>query len=91
MSRVMAHVYHSEDISRAFAAYDRVRRPRSQAQVQTAYESGWLYDLQAEGIGDDWEKVKHKLATKQQWIWEHDLEADVKEAVRIYHEETARL
>lgn len=87
----MAHVYHSEDIPRAFAAFDRVRRPRSQAQVQTAYESGLLYDLQAEGIGGDWEKVNNKLATKQQWIWDHDLEADVKEVVRIYHEGTAKL
>ncbi|KXL49876.1 hypothetical protein M433DRAFT_424570 [Acidomyces richmondensis BFW] len=91
MSQVMAHVYHSEDIPRAFAAFDRVRRPRSQAQVQTAYESGLLYDLQAEGIGGDWEKVNNKLATKQQWIWDHDLEADVKEVVRIYHEGTAKL
>ncbi|KAK0781918.1 hypothetical protein LTR91_017245 [Friedmanniomyces endolithicus] len=91
MSRVMAHVYDSADVPRAFAAFDRVRRPRSQRQVQVACESGWLYDLQAPGIGDDWEKVKQRLATKQQWIWDHDLEADVTEAVRVYQEESARL
>ncbi|KAK3615416.1 hypothetical protein LTR56_026603 [Elasticomyces elasticus] len=91
MSRVMALVYSAADIPRAFAAFDKVRRPRSQRQVKVANESGWLYDLQAPGIGDDWDKVEQTLATKQQWIWEHDLEADVKEAVRIYQEESARL
>ncbi|TKA68848.1 hypothetical protein B0A55_07310 [Friedmanniomyces simplex] len=91
MSRVMAHVYDSADVPRAFAAFDKVRRPRSQKQVQVAYESGWLYDLQAPGIGDDWEKVKKRLATKQQWLWEHDLGADVREVIRIYQEESARL
>ncbi|KAK4549296.1 hypothetical protein LTR36_007755 [Oleoguttula mirabilis] len=91
MSRVMAHVYHAADISRAFAAFDTVRRPRSQAQVQAACESGWLYDLQLPGCMDDWGKVRERLATKQQWIWERDLEADVREAVRVFGEETARL
>lgn len=91
MSRVMAHVYRSADIPRAFAAFDKVRRPRSQAQVKQANESGWLYDLQLPGYMDDWEKVRDRLATKQQWLWEHDLEADVREAERVYAEETARL
>ena len=91
MSRVMAHVYSSENLPRAFAAFDKVRRPRSQRQVKQAYESGWLYDLQGEGIGEDWEKVKERLATKQKWIWEHDLEGDVAEALKVYQGESARL
>ena len=87
----MAHVYHGADIPRAFAAFDKVRRPRSQAQVKAANESGWLYDLQLPGFMDDMDKVKEKLATKQAWIWDHDLEADVREVERLFKEETAKL
>jgi salicylate hydroxylase len=91
MSRVMRLVYDVADITRAFQAFDRIRRPRSQRQVRVARESGWLYDLQAPGCMDNWDKVKQALETKQKWIWEHDLEADVKEAERVFREETARL
>ena len=91
MSRLMRLVYDSADIPRAFAAYDKARRPRSQRQVKVARDSGWLYDLQLPGYMDDWEKIKELLATKQLWIWNHDLEADVREAERVFNEETSRL
>ncbi|EMC99630.1 hypothetical protein BAUCODRAFT_343349 [Baudoinia panamericana UAMH 10762] len=91
MSRVMARVFNAADVPRAFAAYDRVRRPRSQYQVKMAYEGGLLYDLQLPGYMDDWDKVKELLSTKQHWIWNHDLEADIREVERIFAEETARL
>ncbi|KAF2766321.1 FAD/NAD(P)-binding domain-containing protein [Teratosphaeria nubilosa] len=86
MSRTIAHVFQSKDIERAFAVFDRVRRPRSQRQVRAAAESGWLYDLQGEGVGDDFEKLKQRLAVQQRFIWEHDVEADVREAVRLFRE-----
>lgn len=91
ISRVMAHVFDPQDLPRAFAVYDAVRRPRSQAQVKAAYDSGWLYDLQAPGIMDDWEKLKKILATKQAFIWDHDLEADMVRAVSMYKDGMAKL
>ncbi|KAI6791152.1 putative salicylate hydroxylase [Hortaea werneckii] len=91
ISRVMAHVFNPEDLPRAFAVYDAVRRPRSQAQVKAAYDSGWLYDLQAPGIMDDWGKLKKILATKQAFIWDHDLEGDMVRAVSMYKDGMAKL
>ena len=91
MSRVMRLVYNTADISRAFAAFDMVRRPRSQKQVKIARDSGWLYDLQLTGYMDDWDKIKELLESKQRWIWDVNLEADVKEAERTFNEETSRL
>lgn len=84
MSRVMALVYTSEGIERAFVAYDRVRRPRSQRQVATAREAGLLYDLQAPGIGDDWEKIREQLRVRQNWLWERDLEVDTRDAEEAF-------
>ncbi|KAK3703515.1 hypothetical protein LTR37_014362 [Vermiconidia calcicola] len=91
MSRLMRLVYDGVDIPRAFAAFDRVRRPRSQRQVQMARDSGWLYDLQLPGYMDDWDKIKQMLEEKQNWIWNHDLEAENKEAERVFNEETSKL
>lgn len=91
MSRAMARAYTPEDAERAFAVYDRLRRPRSQRQVRTAREGGELYDLMLPGVGDDWEEVKRNLSTSRKWIWEHDLGADVGEAERLMDEGRARL
>lgn len=87
----MSLVYDSADISRAFAAFDQVRRPRSQRQVKLARDSGWLYDLQLPGYMDDWDKIAGMLKEKQEWIWNVDLEANVKEAERIFSHETSRM
>lgn len=87
----MRLVYDSRDIPRAFAAFDTIRRPRSQRQVKEARESGLLYDLQLPGYMDDWDKVRQKLQDKMPWIWEHDLEGDIREAERLFNEESSRL
>lgn len=91
MSRLMRLVYESEDIPRAFAAFDKVRRPRSQRQVKHARDAGLLYDLQLPGYEDDWDIVVKELESRYQWIWDHDLEADVKQAEKIFNEQTSRL
>ena len=91
MSRVMRLVYDSADIPRAFAAFDKVRRPRSQQQVKLARDSGWLYDLQLPGYMDDWDKIADFLVSKQNWIWDHDVEADVQAVERLFNEEMSRL
>lgn len=89
MGRALALVRENGNIPRAFTAFDRVRRPRSQRQVREANKAGWLYDLQDPEIGADWDRLKERLAVKQKWIWEHDLEADVEEVERVYRGEVS--
>ena len=91
MSRVMRLAYSPADIPKAFAAFDRVRRPRSQQQVKMARDSGRLYDLQLPGYMEDWDKIRELLISKQSWIWDHDLETDISEAERAFTDETSRL
>ena len=66
-------------------------RQRSQKQVKLARDSGWLYDLQLPAYIDDWDKIADVQRWKQEWIWNVDLEADVKEAERIFYEEISKL
>lgn len=90
MSRTMGLVYDGKDIPRAFAAYEKVRKPRSQRLVKNSRESGLLYDLQLQGF-DTWEKVKKQLPLQQEWIWNEDLEADIGQAEESFRQEIPQL
>lgn len=81
MSSVLAMVDgKGEELPRAFAAYDAVRRPRSQKLVRTSREHGMLYDFELEGVGDDKERFETRLREHMNWVWEFDLQAHVEEA-----------
>ncbi|KAF2169684.1 hypothetical protein M409DRAFT_20099 [Zasmidium cellare ATCC 36951] len=85
LSRFMGCVREERDIEKAFRAYDVVRRPRSQMQVEKARFAGLVYDMQAPGTGDDLGKMREQLSDRR-WLWEHDLEADVREVERLFCE-----
>ncbi|KAF2475014.1 FAD/NAD(P)-binding domain-containing protein [Lindgomyces ingoldianus] len=68
----------------AFQAYDEIRRPRAQEQVRTTNECGEIYNLRLgeeipdrDGDGDIVAAVRN-LKGRFRWIWEHDLEGDVR-------------
>ena len=66
----------SADIPRAFAAFDHIRRPRSQKVVETSHEAGELYGFEGPQ-GENIEKIKEDLQTRYRWIWEEDLEKEL--------------
>ena len=74
-------------IESAFRAFDHVRRPRTQRLVSTSREAGRLYELEAEGVGDDVEKFKANLEGRFRWIWEEDLEKHLEVAMGLLKEE----
>lgn len=76
-------------IEAAFRAYDEIRRPRAQKQVMTARECGEIYNLRDPKTGADlsMEDVLRLLNGRFEWLWKHDLEADV----RAVEERTAEL
>ena len=61
-----------KDIPRAFAAFDDIRRPRSQKVVQTSHEAGEVYGFEGPQ-GNDLASIKENLQTRYRWIWEEDL------------------
>jgi salicylate hydroxylase len=69
-------------ITAGLEAYDSVRRPRAQRQLETAAEVGRMLFLQHEIDGDDMRKLLPRLqAGHFEWIWFHDINADVEKAV----------
>lgn len=70
----------------AFEAYDGVRRPRAQRQVDTSVECGLLYNLSHPEAGDDMQKTVDNLNRRFDWLWDHDLDEDAELAVRRFDE-----
>lgn len=83
MSNLLGAVRESTQIESAFAAFDQVRRPRTQRLVRTSREAGELYELELEGVGDDGDRLRENLAARYGWIWEADLESDLEVAMGL--------
>jgi salicylate hydroxylase len=64
----------------AFEVYDSICRPRGQQIVQTSNEAGHLYTLTHPVCGEDIAKVVENANQRFQWIWTHNLAADLQKA-----------
>jgi salicylate hydroxylase len=84
LSNLLADVNDSKHIEAAFKAYDAIRRPRSQKLVTTSRECGQLWDLELEG--DDPILVRENLLQRLDWVWKHDLEADLATARKVFRD-----
>lgn len=73
-------------IEAAFRAYDEVRRPRAQLQVQRSQEIGNIYTFSHPVVGDDIVAAVHELNGRFAWLWEHDLTADIKQVESTFDE-----
>ncbi len=63
-------------------AYDALRRPRACRVQRTSWEAGELYELRDPQVGDDEQALGATLASRFDWLWNHDLEADLADARR---------
>ncbi|PYH86774.1 FAD/NAD(P)-binding domain-containing protein [Aspergillus uvarum CBS 121591] len=88
LSRLLKEVRGRSQLSRAFAAYDAVRRPRTQRLVRTSRDAGLLYQCQKPGVEDDVDKIRQDLDERMHWIWNLDLKAHLAEALDIFHQKS---
>ena len=90
LGSLLGAIKSSDQVMAAFRAYDAVRRPRTQKLVRTSREAGALYYLSLDGVGADLDKVKRNVDTRHTWLWEEDLEGEVREAMQIMIVESAQ-
>src|SRR3990167_3015101 len=60
--------------------YDNLRRPRACRVQRTSLETGELYELRDPIVGANEQLLGEVLATRFDWLWNHDLDADLTEA-----------
>lgn len=80
LSNLLGQANSAANIEHAFGAYDAVRRPRSQLVVRTSREASHIYEMEDEDIGVDLDKMKKLLQNRCRWIWEEDLNLQVRKA-----------
>jgi salicylate hydroxylase len=88
LSNLLKEVQSVEDLERAFAAYDQVRRPRSQKNVTSSKETAQLYELEL--LDGDLDKIGENFSTRWNWLWDHDHLAEIERAREIYNGTKAR-
>lgn len=70
----------------ALRAYDAIRRHRTQKQVQTALETGWMMDFEHPRYGYDFDLMGREMSMRLHWLWQLDLEVEKTRAFRIMDE-----
>ncbi|KAF2994366.1 hypothetical protein E8E13_001405 [Curvularia kusanoi] len=73
---------HLSTIRAALDAYDSVRRPRAQKQLEQAAEVARMIFFQHEEAGSDMNKILPRLQQGRfNWLWFHEIEKDVDIAI----------
>jgi salicylate hydroxylase len=91
MSHVLGKVKSPQQLVMAFEIFDSIRRPRAQKVVQTSFECGSIYSLSHPDFEDDITRIAINLNRRFLWIWEHDLEVDLKKADVMFEMLTASI
>ncbi|TIA39816.1 monooxygenase [Aureobasidium pullulans] len=75
-------------IETGLEAYDSVRRPRAQRQLEQSAEVGKMIFFQHEEAGPDMSKILPRLQEGRfDWLWFHDIEDDVNKALSRVNEQ----
>lgn len=83
---LLGRVHKKKELPNVLAAYDEVRRPRSQRIVTTSREAADLEFMRLKGVGDDIKKMAEKLEGRMNWVWHRDLVAQNDAAIRLFEE-----
>jgi len=71
-----------QHVEAGLEAYDSVRRPRAQKQLEQAAEVQRMIFFQHEKAGDDMSKILPMLQQGRfDWLWFHDIDRDVEEVL----------
>ncbi|KAL2064814.1 hypothetical protein VTL71DRAFT_3954 [Oculimacula yallundae] len=87
LSNLLGQIKTTNEIEKAFHAYDAIRRPRSQRVVTTSREASALYNFEDEELGTDLEKISRRLKERYNWIWDEDLSQQLKKAQDVMGQE----
>jgi len=85
ISDLFAEVKNVQDIPPAFAAYDKVRRPRGNKNVTTSRTSGIIGSL-LDPSHTDVVEIATGFAPRMMWLWSKDMKEQSQEAVNLFRQ-----
>lgn len=84
MLELLKEVKDVSQIPKAFQAFDAIRRPRSQKVVELSRMFGSLYAFMEEGVGDDLNEIRKRMAESGALMSDADLQEQNQEALRYF-------
>jgi salicylate hydroxylase len=91
LSGLLGEVHDAKELEAAFEIFETVRKERTQTLVWKSREQALIYEFQNEGTGDDLQKISQTLPCRWDWIWDEDVEVELKEAVSLLKGKTASI
>ncbi|WP_297835507.1 salicylate 1-monooxygenase [Pseudomonas sp.] len=70
----------AENVKPLLGAYNDVRRPRACRVQRTSLEAGELYEMRDGHVSDNEQLLSTTLASRFDWLWNHDIEVDLANA-----------
>lgn len=84
LTALFEHVQSLKDVKCAFAAYDAVRRPRSQKVSELSRSYGRIYAFMETGIGDDLDKIRQRMYEGEMYASGIDISGQNQDAVNQF-------
>ena len=91
LAALLAEIEDARELEEAFKAFDAVRKGRTQRLVKTSRECGKVFDCDGTGIEEDRDAWTRDLKKRHKWIWDNDLEVDLREGLKRLKGQKARL
>lgn len=91
LAALLAGIEDARELEDAFKAFDAVRRGRTQRLVTTSRECGRVFECEGTGIEEDREAWRRDLKERHKWIWDNDLDVDLRESLKMLKGQKARL
>ena len=83
LGRLLSRTKAAGDVRGAFAAYDAVRRPRSQKLIRESVSNGLTFSGIFDDVGEDLDAIGRATMERFNWLWSVDLEAHAESAIRL--------
>lgn len=81
LSGLLGSIEVSSDIERAFQAFDRARRPRTQEVIQRSRQNVIRYKALATAEGDDLLRLRGESFATFGWLFDFDLDESLRDAI----------
>lgn len=88
ISSLLSDVQASSQLHCVFSTFEAMRKERTQRLVQQSRMQCMIYDFEAPETGDDVEKIAQILPHRWDWIWDHDVEAELQTARMLLADST---
>jgi len=85
LAMLLKDCHHMDDLTKAYQAFDTIRRPRTQQLVKTSREAAEIYELESHLDGGKLDLAIENVRQRMNWIWKHNVEDDIEACRKLLY------